>query len=569
MALTTFKGKANNAKSLITDNPLAIGATTVHITAGTGVKFPATGSFYATLWDALTYPDPSDDPGMEYVLAVKDSTDTYTVSATTKIHALGAAFRLEIMKEHMDEYETAIHALEGGAFAGLTAAKGDILHRAAAGDGAFSPLNKGTAKQVLKVKADASDIEWADEYGAASIVIGEVPTGSLPGTVFTTAATFASGSLRVYKNGVRMKGGGVDYTEAAAGTGFTMVTSVPSGTNFLCDYFKTVDFAVVGTNSLIEDETATPQAGGNPDGAKVIYLTARAYIAGSLAVYLNGQKLTHTADFAETTPASGVFTFVTAPATGAVVRVGYQFNQNASGNADTVDGYHASSIFSGWYAVGDTWAYASADAPTFVVTVPTGAQSIYSIGKRVQLTQTTVKYFIITAVTDTTVTLYGGTDYTLTNAAISGVYISGMKAPLGFPMDPLKWSIEVTPAQTAQASPGAGTWYNISSITLPIGSWRVSYAGTLGGEYSSAVYFACYTTLSTANNSESDPDFTAELYLVTATEMSLMAAREKNLLIASKTVYYLNFKSAVATLSNLRIGRDSTRTIIRAVSNYL
>jgi hypothetical protein len=51
---------------------------------------------------------------------------------------------------------------------------------------------------------------------------------------------------------------------------------------------------------------------------------------------------TKTTDYTETSPGSGTFTFVTAPLTGDVVKVSYQFSTGASGNADTVDGIHAS-----------------------------------------------------------------------------------------------------------------------------------------------------------------------------------------------------------------------------------
>ena len=83
----------------------------------------------------------------------------------------------------------------------------------------------------------------------------------------------------------------------------------------------------------------------------------------------------------------------------------------------------------GWFSVDDTWTYASANT----VTVPSDATSIYSVGMKIQLTQTTVKYFYVTAVTATTLTLDGGTSYTLTNATISSIYYSIVSNPYGFP----------------------------------------------------------------------------------------------------------------------------------------
>ena len=82
----------------------------------------------------------------------------------------------------------------------------------------------------------------------------------------------------------------------------------------------------------------------------------------------------------------------------------------------------------GWVAV-STWAYASATT----ITVPSGAASIYSVGDKIKLTQTTVKYFYVVGVADTVLTITGGTSYTLTNAAITSPYYSKFESPVGFP----------------------------------------------------------------------------------------------------------------------------------------
>ncbi|WP_442766606.1 hypothetical protein, partial [Mitsuokella multacida] len=100
-----------------------------------------------------------------------------------------------------------------------------------------------------------------------------------------------------------------------------------------------------------------------------------------------------------------------------------------------------------WIA-GETWTYLGADAPTYTFTISGDKTSKYSPGMRIKLTQTTVKYFIIVAVSysypNTTVTIYGGTDYTLENAAITDPYYSMVKAPAGFPLDPAKWTVSAT-----------------------------------------------------------------------------------------------------------------------------
>jgi hypothetical protein len=82
----------------------------------------------------------------------------------------------------------------------------------------------------------------------------------------------------------------------------------------------------------------------------------------------------------------------------------------------------------GWLDPIETWTYASAST----ITVPSGAASKYSVGDKIKLTQTTVKYFYVTAVADTLLTVTGGSDYTVANAAITSNYYSHSN-PVGFP----------------------------------------------------------------------------------------------------------------------------------------
>lgn len=232
---------------------------------------------------------------------------------------------------------------------------------------------------------------------------------------------------------------------------------------------------------------------------------------------------------------------------------------------------------SGWESA-DAMTYASADDPTFTVTI-TGDQSAkYSVGMRVKLTQSTggTKYFIITKIavsTDTTLTLYGGTDYNLENEAISNPYYSVVKVPQGFPLDLTKWTVEVTDStQRTQASPTQNTWYNLGSISIsiPIGFWKVeykvlarSYRGDISGDNSGEV------TLSTANNSESNTDFTTQFsgFSIDYKRSTLSASSLLNL--ASKTVYYLNIRTIDTGHDGLDYLNDEFPCIIRATCAYL
>ena len=94
---------------------------------------------------------------------------------------------------------------------------------------------------------------------------------------------------------------------------------------------------------------------------------------------------------------------------------------------------HVHGPIDGWTADSATWTYASPTTFTVVGDVTTQFRK----GTKLKLTQTTVKYFYVVGSSygapNTTVTITGGTDYTLANAAITSPYYSYQEAPQGFP----------------------------------------------------------------------------------------------------------------------------------------
>ena len=256
-------------------------------------------------------------------------------------------------------------------------------------------------------------------------------------------------------------------------------------------------------------------------------------------------------------------------------------------DAGTVTGPMAASAgpaydASGWTAAGETWTYASADAPTFTFTVASDVTTKYSVGMRIKYTQTTVKYGIITAVSaysapNTTITVYGGTDYAMTSGVITLPYYSTVKAPFGFSLNPLKWSIEITDSSDYdQTNPTATNWYNPGSlsISLPIGSWRLSY-NCLSRVYAGSNYVDIASTLSTTNDSESDADFTTRSFIFAAVGLSGLlnfgttCTKDKLLNVSSKTSYYLNISTIATNMMIITIRGTGSKTIIRAVCAYL
>jgi len=233
----------------------------------------------------------------------------------------------------------------------------------------------------------------------------------------------------------------------------------------------------------------------------------------------------------------------------------------------------------GWFSAGETWTYASADTPTFTFTIPGDKTSKYSPGMRIKLTQTTVKYFIITAVAysapNTTITIYGGTDYTLVGAAITEPFFSAQKAPIAFPLDPSKWTVKVTDSiQRQQLNPTNGTWYNLGDIqiTIPLGLWSVEYFVCLGVKKEAATEITAYVTLSTTNSSESDTDMTASEFLDGASgTLSLQTCvyRRKIITALAKSIYYINTKTLTGGVLTITNHNVNSKLIIRAVCAYL
>jgi len=252
--------------------------------------------------------------------------------------------------------------------------------------------------------------------------------------------------------------------------------------------------------------------------------------------------------------------------------------------AVTIKASELNGLLTGWIPAGETWTYASADAPTFTFTISGDKTSKYSVGMKIKLTQTTVKYFIVTAISysspNTTVTVYGGTDYTLANATITNPYYSTMKAPQGFPVSPDKWSVTVTDSSDRnQSNPTTGQKYNISAlnITIPIGNWNIYYQFTLYVTRATNGIADVRATLSTTDNSESTNSFTS-IFIVRGTtdgqrvDGQGTTTKQLRLVTTSKTPYYTNMWTTASDITAMGILGASvygSTSIIRATCAYL
>lgn len=240
----------------------------------------------------------------------------------------------------------------------------------------------------------------------------------------------------------------------------------------------------------------------------------------------------------------------------------------------------------GWFYVSDTWEYSSVDDPTGVLTVPSDATEKYSPGMRIRfMNDGNLIYGIITAVTSTSITFLHEIDptdsqalYLMTDNPITAIYCSTQKAPFGFPLDPDKWTVETEDTSLRSQTPAdISTWYNLGSISIeiPIGVWKVGYSVVLNcSDDSAGDYFIVYSTLSTANNSETDKDFTVKMQMnaqigANNTSFQINTGREKILNLSTKDTYYLNGKSSAPSLGDIKFRGNDTPTLIRAVCVYL
>ena len=121
------------------------------------------------------------------------------------------------------------------------------------------------------------------------------------------------------------------YASSNAGS----LVSFSAGTKNVSLVFSVAD--VFGENSVVANETPA----GTLNGSNVTFTLANSPITNSLALYLNGQRLTYTDDY---TLSANTITFVVPPVSTDIIRADYLIASSISGNADTLDGHNWSEI---------------------------------------------------------------------------------------------------------------------------------------------------------------------------------------------------------------------------------
>jgi len=463
----------------------------------------------------------------------------------------------------------------------------------------------GTVKRVLGENlpggGGGGGRYYVDQSGGASDTHGAL-SGTINGsnTTFTVSqAEYISGTLMVWVNGqLLIQGTSEGWIETTPGSGiFDFNTAPIAGDEISVVYL--VNASVTGDGSRIDQSGGTSDTygilSGTINGSNTTFtLSAGEYISGTLKVSLNGQIQTQgsSEDWVETSPGSGTFDFNTAPIAGDEIFVEYKVSGTGSGDADTLDGEHATAFQkkTGWnYYDTVIPTRTSADDPIYVISFAgVDLTGEIGVGDFAMWTQnSTVRYGIVHAIafsTNTTITIYGGSDYDVDDTgsyAISDFAYSHSKSPHGFPLDPDKWSEEaVQTSYVTKTTPVQNTWYNamdvgnLPSLDMPIGKWYSEYTAHSYFTYSTTGGKSCQASLSTSSSSESDSDLTDRIAGVfgaaTGTEWRFQTNRGSKVISAAvKTTHYIIIRTQHTNVATIGLDGAAVTTRIRFRSAYL
>ena len=255
------------------------------------------------------------------------------------------------------------------------------------GDVVFQQISAKDYNDLLTLathtnRSDLDNVSGTNSGDDASIPIGYLDTdGTLAGDSDVKVPT--QKAVKAYVDGTKFvwKGAWVTSTVYVLndvieenGSAYICVTGHTSGT-FATDLgagkWELFVEGVGGNSIQVDSNGGTSDTYGTLSGlvnsSNTVYtVSLGSYISGSLRVYLNGQLQTQGSaeDWTETTPSSGTFTFATAPTTGDIIIVMYQFSSGATGNADTLDGVHLAGLLDLFYPIGTIYETTSTDLDT-------------------------------------------------------------------------------------------------------------------------------------------------------------------------------------------------------------
>jgi len=382
----------------------------------------------------------------------------------------------------------------------------------------------------------------------------------------TLGGTLSSVNLSTQTTGTLPVANGGTGVTASTGSGNTVLSTSPNFTT-----------PILGTpqSGNLTSCTGYPISGAvTANTTGVTTLTANGVTSANLLAWVSDETGTGSNVFANncTLNTPNITTPSFANLTSAI---GLPLTTGVTGVLPIANGGTGESVVSGWVALG-VCTYETADSPTFQFSIAADVTGFIAVGNRIKLTQTTAKYFIVTAVgsytaSKTIITVYGGTDYTLANAAITLPYFSVVKSPFGFPLSPAKWTVTVTDATLrTQATPTANTWYNIgttaSQISVPIGVWYLGYS-VISYISSGLVNSSIEVTLSTGNNTETNTALSDYYYHESSSTTQIHVEKtsaQDIITLASKTTYYLNARTLLSAMGSINYANDKVPLFIKA-----
>jgi len=190
-------------------------------------------------------------------------------------------------------------------------------------------------------KPDTS-LLFVDQSGGTGDTYG-VLSGTLNGsnTTFTVSKAFyLSGSLSVYLNGQLQTQGSVeDWQETTPASGTFDFTIAPESTDEIVVSYVYSQPATSSSSSSSFVYNEVPS--GTVNSSNDTFTLANTPETNTLQLFRNGLLQKETEDY---TLSTATITFVTPPTTGSILLASYQLVVNSVGNADTLDGLHASAF---------------------------------------------------------------------------------------------------------------------------------------------------------------------------------------------------------------------------------
>lgn len=175
---------------------------------------------------------------------------------------------------------------------------------------------------------------------------------------------------------------------------------------------------------------------------------------------------------------------------------------------------------------------------------------------------------------NTTISVFTGKNNTAPAENLTNVAYSYSRTPPGFNAAEGNWDIDVIIRSTQSISgPTAGTWYNvIGQVSVPVGDWELDYQASLGAYKLSSTAINVKTTLSTANNSESEPLLTATVSNEGPTgTISTYPHISRHRLISqvAQATWYLNMSTTTSGASALQVNGADAPSILTAHCPYV